>query len=404
MVSSESLDERAAWIVLAAVPGVGEATFAQLVAAHGGAAAVLALAAADRLPRLAGLPARTHRAIRDAARGPERLDARLDELDLWTVTPLDADYPAALLELESPPAVLFGWGSRSALAEPHSVAIVGTRRPSLAGRATAGAIAAVVVDCGLVIVSGLAIGIDGATHAAVVGRGGCTVGVLGGGHDQPGPRAHRDLVREIVASGGAVISELPPDSRPSKGSFPRRNRIIAALAETTIVVEAPARSGALITARHALELGRAVFVVPGRPGDPLTAGSLALLRETPARPYVGLDELIADLELDLASTVTLETGAPSLGRSAALRLLSGAERQVAEALCRRPGGADGLVQATELPPAVVAGALTLLQLRGWIQTVGPAYLPAGPLLRPDGRSVAEGLLGAGGAGRYTAAR
>ncbi len=130
--------------------------------------------------------------------------------------------------------------------------------------------------------------------------------VIGGGLPDAGPRAHAALARSIRDGGGAIVGEHPPDTVPTQGTFPRRNRIISGLSVATVVIEAPIASGSLITARHALEQGRAVFAAPGRPSDPATAGCLALLRETPARPLVG----IAELMLDLGLTAAAEGGAP----------------------------------------------------------------------------------------------
>ena len=127
--------------------------------------------------------------------------------------------------------------------------MVGTRRPTLGGRALAAKISVRLVELGAVVVSGLAVGIDGAAHAAVVERNGPTVGVIGAGHDNPGPRAHARLRDEILATGGALISEHHPKVAATKGTYPRRNRIIAALGDATIVVEAPRKSGALNTAQ-----------------------------------------------------------------------------------------------------------------------------------------------------------
>ena len=131
------------------------------------------------------------------------------------------------------------------------------------------------------MVSGLAVGIDGAAHAAAVHAHGLTVAVIGSGHGALRPHAHSRLARSIVEAGGAIVSELGPDIRPSKGTFPRRNRIISGLADATVVVEAPARSGALITASWALEQGRECFLVPGSIDAPASAGCLAFLREFP---------------------------------------------------------------------------------------------------------------------------
>ena len=338
------------------------------------AAATRLLAAGDR----PSLPARVIEGVERISMGwTERL-ARLDQLGLWTLTPLETDYPERLRDLDPPPAVIYGWGDPTALTGRRSVALVGTRRPTAAGRQLATRVAARLVECRAAVVSGLAIGIDGAGHAATVERGGRTVAVIGAGHEQPGPRAHARLRERILAGGGAIVSEHYPDVGATRGTYPRRNRIIAALADATVVVEAPARSGALITARHALELGRPVFVAPGRVGDWAVAGSLALLRETPARPLVGLDELAVDLGY-LEENGAAGDRVERPGRSSALALLGATERVVAERLCRGPAGLDVLVADTGLAPAVVSGAVTLLQMRGWVQPLGPAFLVAGPL-------------------------
>ncbi len=380
--------ERQAWITLASVRFVGEETFGQLLATFGSAAASLAAALDGRLDAWIS-ERRAHdgrapmpRPVRDdvvaAAADPGTVLDPIGELGLWSLTPLDSDYPARLRDLDPPPSVIHGLGDPQALHGPRAVAVVGTRRPTPAGRALAARICARLVECRVTVVSGMAIGIDGVAHASTVERDGTTVAVIGAGHHAPGPRAHARLAAEIVGSGGAMISEHHPTTRATKGTFPRRNRIIAALADAVVVVEAPIHSGARITAGRAFELGRPVFVAPGRVGDWSTAGSLALLRETPASPLVGLDELVEDL-----GYLGPADGGPSarLGhsREPALSLLGPAEREVARRLDDGPAGLDELVFSTGLSPGVVSSAVTLLLMRGWIQQVGAAYMPAGPL-------------------------
>jgi DNA processing protein len=256
---------------------------------------------------------------------------------------------------------------------------VGTRRPTGRGRELARVIGARLAEGGAVVVSGLAVGIDGAAHRGALDVGAQTIAVIGSGPDDPGPSANRGLARAIVRS-GAIVSELSPGVHATRGTYPRRNRIISALSDATIVVEAPARSGALITARHALEQGRVLLVAPGRPLDPAVAGNLALLRETPARPLVGLDELLVDVGLDSASRPG-DTRAGQLSASSAIETLQGPQRAVAVALSAGPRTMDALIEASGQPPGVVAAALTLLQLRGWAHVLGTLQLPAGPLLR-----------------------
>jgi DNA processing protein len=273
--------------------------------------------------------------------------------------------------------VLFGLGATAVLSAPRLVAVVGTRHPTGQGRLLAARIAARLAHAGVTVVSGLAVGIDGAAHTAALEAGGDSIAVLGSGLDEPSPAVHRPLARRL-AGHGAVISELAPGVRATAGTFPRRNRIVSALASATIVVEAPARSGALITARLALEQGRTLLVAPGRPMDPAVAGNLALLRETPAQPLVGLDEMLADLGLG-GDDLARPTG-DGLTLDRALALLGASERAVACALQQGPQTVDSLVRASGQQAGVVAATLTLLQLRGWARVLGPLQLPAGPLL------------------------
>jgi len=389
------MDERSAWIALASVEGVGEETWAKLFEEFGTAGNALAAAADARLDAWmkarrgadgrVPLDARALANLRAAAHDPDKLLDEIAARGLWTLTPLDSDYPRRLRHLDPPPATIHGLGERAALRMARAVAVVGTRAPTVAGRALAAKVATRLVECGAVVVSGLAVGIDGAAHAATLLAGGTTIGVIGGGHDAPGPRAHARLRDQVVNNGGAVISEYHPTVGPRRGTFPRRNRIIAALGDATIVIEAPIRSGARITAKRALELGRTVLVAPGRVGDWATAGSLAILRETPARPLVGLDEMVEDLELlepDLEQALGMEPadGArPSI--EALVAMLGTTEQIVARRLLEGPAALDAIVADTKLAPAVASGAVTLLVIRGWAQSVGPAYAVAGALAR-----------------------
>ena len=383
------MDARDAWIALASVPGVGEETFGLLLADFGSAKSVFAAVGDGRLDSwLANkraesgrpaMPSPTLGELRAVAADPTDKLGQIAALGLWTITALDADYPSRLRDLPSPPVVIHGLGDPATLGAERTVGVVGTRRPTPAGRALTARICARLVECSATVVSGLAVGIDGAAHAATLERGGITVGVIGAGHRSPGPRAHARLRDEVAANGGAVISEHHPATKATRGTYPRRNRIIAALADAVIVVEAPRTSGALITARHALELGRQVLVAPGRVGDWSTAGSLALLRDTPARPLVGLDEMVADLGYFNAPRGSSGGGPATASREAALAMLGEAERAVARRLSDGPAGLDLLVAQTGLGPAVVSSAITFLLMRGWVHAVGPAFVAAGPL-------------------------
>ncbi len=384
-----ALSERDAWIVLNSVAGVGEVILGVLLAQFRSAGHVLdagrdgTLEAWNRLARRSDnkpwLDADTLLRLLGAARDPQKTLQGIVERGLWTTTALDADFPRRLRDLDPPPALIHGLGDRALLDAQRTVAIVGTRRPTPAGRALTSKISARVGEAGAVVVSGLAIGIDGAAHAAAVEKGKPTVGVIGAGHEQPGPRAHSRLRDEILAQGGALISEHHPSAHATRGTFPRRNRIIAALADATVVVEAPRTSGALTTASHALGMGRPTFIAPGRIGDWSMEGSLKLLRETPAKPIATIDGLIEDLGYygDVSGQVTDS----AMARDVALAMLGPTERAVASRLCASPAGLDVLVADTGLPPGAISSAVTLLLMRGWVQTAGPAYICAGPLAR-----------------------
>lgn len=406
-------DERDAWIVLNGVTGVGPVSFGRLVRAFGTATAVMAAArgpgAIGRLvaascasdggaPALAPGPAS---GIVEAARDPSPRLVPVRRAGVTVLTLADEAYPGRLRRVDLPPPVLFLHGDPAALDRPHSVAIVGTRRPTSIGRATAGRIADAVSGLGATIVSGLALGVDAAAHLAAVRLGTATVAVIGGGHERLYPAGHRELARAIVAGGGAVISEFPPDTIPTRGTFPRRNRIISGLADATIVVEAGARSGALTTAAWALEQGRGLYLVPGRLDDPAVAGCLAFLREAgpEARIVAGIPELLDDLGLlgRGDGRQAPAPGPPGVNRAhdlvharqvslgAVLAMLGPVERAVALEVAAGRGTVDELILATGGAGATVLGALTSLELRGLVLEAFGRYRAAGQLAAAGGR-------------------
>jgi DNA processing protein len=397
-------DERDAWVVLDSVIGVGPVSFARLIAAFGEAREVLEAARGPRgatvlVAASAGLddgsPTLSRsvaEAVVESARSPRPALAALERAGVRAVTLADADYPSRLRRIELPPPVLYVAGAAAALDRPRAIAIVGTRRPTAVGRATSGRIADAVAILGATVVSGLALGIDAAAHTATLRSAGTTVAVIGGGHLRLYPAAHRHLARAIVAQGGAVISEFPPETMPSRGTFPRRNRIISGLADATVVVEAGARSGALTTAAWALEQGRGLHIVPGRLDDPAVAGCLAFLREAgpEARIVAGIGELIEDLGL-LPALPSAGRGRSAAGKpppaqasragapAIVVAALPAAEREVAVALVAGRGSVDELVAETGQTGATVLGALTGLELRGLVMETFGRYRPAGAL-------------------------
>ncbi len=202
------------------------------------------------------------------------------------------EWPEGLECLTDVPEVIFVRGRLGVLRE-RGVAIVGTRECSTAGADLTHDLARRLAEEGWVIVSGLARGIDAHAHRAALAGGGDTIAVLGCGPDVHYPGENREL-QETIARDGLLVSEFAPGAQPVPGHFPRRNRILAALAHAVVVVESRARSGALVTARHALDQGKEIFVVPGWPTSPVSSGPLALLRDG-ARPIRGAEDLLEDL-------------------------------------------------------------------------------------------------------------
>jgi DNA processing protein len=397
--------DREALAVLLSVHGMGPLTLGRLVDRIGSPAAVLELATRrDAIGELIDasrdgdgpgrpMPASVAGGIVDAVSRRAVIIADVERLHLRVIAPADRDYPRRLLAIEVPPPALFVRGTLAALAEAHVVAVVGTRRPSPTGRRTASRIATGLSRAGATVVSGLAVGIDGAAHAACVAEGRPTIAFLGGGHAVLFPRAHDRLADAIVAGGGAVVSEYAPRTEPSRGTFPQRNRLISGAADAVVVVEAGARSGALVTASWALEQGRECFVVPGSIDAPTSAGCNGFLRDWPdlARIVPGVPQLLDDLGL---------TGAAGLPRSAppmedagvvirstvklpsAGAVLAGrdeTQRAVADALLRGAVTVDEVVAATRLSVGAVLGAVTRLEASGLVRAAHGRYEPAGPL-------------------------
>jgi DNA processing protein len=199
----------------------------------------------------------------------------------WRLRRGEDGYPALLRDLDEPPAALHGIGDAGlvgGIARDTAVTIVGSRHPSSYGLEVAEELGYLLAGAGLVVVSGMALGIDAAVHRGALAAGGSTVAVLGGGPDVVYPRSERRLY-ERIASAGAVVSEMSPGTVPGKGCFPRRNRIMAALGTMTVVVEAALPSGSLITAEQAAKIGREVGAVPGRVTSRVARGTNALLAE-----------------------------------------------------------------------------------------------------------------------------
>jgi DNA processing protein len=350
-------EEALARLALARTEGIGPVAFRRLLARHGSAAAAVAALCRGDAPGLAvqGLP--DPAAAEREWRGLERLGASL----LWLG---EALYPPRLAQLPDAPPVLAVLGDATLLAAPQ-VAIVGARAASAAGRRIAEDIAEDLAGAGLVVTSGLARGIDSAAHQGAL-RAGRTVAVVPGGLDQPYPPENAGLQARI-AEAGAVVAELPLGTGPLPRNFHRRNRVIAGLSLAVVVIEAALRSGTLITAREAAELGREVLAVPGHPLDPRSAGGNALIKD--GAPLV---ENAADILDALPGLAPAGVPRPPAGPAPT----PGNTVQLLELIGQTPVTVDDLAERCHLPVPEIQAMLADLELDGLV-----ALLPGQRVVR-----------------------
>ena len=293
----------------------------------------------------------------DAAAARASLDAR----GVWTVCRHARTYPNALGQLSDPPVVLFAVGDRGLLgrlAHDPAVAVVGARRASPYGLEMSYALGRGLGAAGVVVVSGLALGIDAAAHRGCLDAGGKAIAVLAGGPDVPYPRTNAKLHGRMRAH-GLVLSEMPPGQRAFRWGFPARNRIMAGLAATTVVVEAKDPSGSMITSAIAAQLGRTVGAVPGRATSSLAEGTNALLKDG-ALVVTSAQDLLDDL---------YGAGERSAGHADAPPLEDPLDRSILDAV-EAQLGIDGICQAVGLPVREVRAALSRLEASGHVRADG----------------------------------
>jgi DNA processing protein len=343
-------------MALTAVPGIGPVRTRRLLAAFGSAEDAWRASAADLAA--AGLEDKVAAALVALRKtlDPASLPERLARADTRAVAWDDDDYPARLAELPDSPPVLYVRGTLVD-ADARAVAIVGTRRASHYGREVARRFATELVAAGVTVVSGLALGVDAVAHDAALAAGGRTLAVLGCGPDIIYPSSHRHLASRIVEQ-GALVSEYFPGTKPDAVNFPARNRWIAGLSLGVLVVEAPARSGALITAGLAGDLGRDVFAVPGSVLTGSSDGCHALLRDG-ATLVTTAAELLDDLNL-----------ARHEARAEARRLPLGdndAENALLALLSAEPVHVDDLGRASGLPVSTLNATLAIMELKGLVR-------------------------------------
>lgn len=364
------MDELAARVAVATTPGVGPLRFDALLARFGSAAAALAAAPGD-VAAATGWGERLAGELRRRAGEGERVLERCRALGVEVLDRRDPRYPAALQFIPAPPPVLFARGDVDAFRDRTGIAIIGARRCTAYGRRMAQALAADLATAGLLVVSGLARGVDGAAHQGALAAardGPVTVAVLGSGIDVIYPPEHRNLAA-AVAERGLLLSEFPPGAPPHRHHFPRRNRIISGCSRGVIVVEAAQRSGTRLTVDFAADQGRDVFAVPGPANSPLSAGPHGLLREGAHWCTCAADVL---REWALGPAAATPNAAPG---AAPLRTTT-TQRRLLDALDGGvPVGLDEICALTGTAPGDALADLLELELQGLVrQLPGQQFL------------------------------
>ena len=362
------------WIRLIRSEGVGPVLFHRLVDALGSPSNVLG-ASISRIAQIEGIGIKTaERLLASAERVPvEKELSQADKLGVWFLHCRDDRYPTLLKHIYDPPPVLSVKGSVSR--EHHlCLAIVGARRCSIYGQEQAAQLAHLLANTGFTIVSGMARGIDTAAHRGALSAGGQTIAVLGSGLANCYPTENLDLY-ERIANQGCCFSELPLTAEPLREHFPARNRIIAGLSLGTIIVEADLRSGAMITARLALENNREALAVPGRIDNPLSRGPHQLIRQ--GAVLVDSIESVIDalgtigeqLHDHVESIIEEHKSSSHQSRRNTFVNLTPSEQSIYDCLSEEPSHTDDITVATSLPVGKVTADLVNLQLKGMVKSL-----------------------------------
>ena len=357
------------WLAIARIPNLGSAHMNKLFRAFPNMERAFSASVADLLE--AGFkPQIAHAFLQERLHvNPDQELEKLLATDVRAVTRRDPEYPPLLSKIYDPPPVLFYRGTLPDPARKH-IAVVGSRHPSMYGLRVGKKIVGDLAESGVVIVSGLAFGIDALAHEVTLERNGTTIAVLGCGVDAPSiyPAGNRHIVSQILAHGGCIVSEFPVGTLPLPFHYPLRNRIIAGLSHGTLVVEAAQKSGSLITARAALEGGRDVYAIPGDIDSEMSEGPNNLIKMgaipvTCARDMLGLEHS--------------PQPSPSKGEGArttySYEPRSETERLILDQLKRDPVHVDELARATLLAIDTLGSALTLLEMKGIIKHEGGRY-------------------------------
>jgi DNA processing protein len=357
--SPEADSETAFWLAISRVPFIGPARVERLLQTFGSLSAAWAAPAEELQVALES------RSLSELLAARSRIDPagdldRLRRLGISAVHPGHPSYPRLLAEISGRPSLLYVRGELAA-ADDTSVAIVGTRRATPYGRQAAERTAAELAQAGITVVSGLARGVDAAAHRAALEAGGRTIAVLGSGPDVIYPAEHRRLAEQILES-GAILSEFPPGAKPDAQNFPARNRIVSGMTLGTLIVEAPARSGALITASFAADQGREVFVLPGSIFAQTSEGTNALLRDGARLGRDGAD-ILEDLGLGGGGSVATQSQ----------MVLDDNERRLYAALGKEARHIDELAEEAGLSAGAASALMLTMELKGLVRNHGAQY-------------------------------
>jgi DNA processing protein len=358
-----------AYLALNLLPKVGGVRVRRLLQVFGSPQQILT-AKVEQLRAVEGVGPEIAQTI---AKWEEKIDLlrelrRIDDMDLTLIDPDDDMYPANLREIHSPPLVLYVWGELTAR-DAHAIGVVGSRQATPYGMNQAKRMSFQLAYAGYTVISGLARGIDTAAHEAALAAKGRTIAVIGSGMGQLYPPENRSLA-ERIAQNGAVVTEFPVDYPPDKQSFPLRNRIVAGWSTGLLVVEAPTRSGSLITAGQAMDAGRTVYAVPGPVDRPTSMGCNRLIQQG-AKLVVDGGDIIDDLNV-LFPTAPLP---PELSESAPAVELQGDEGTVYAAVGRDETPVDVIIDRSQLPAPQVTAALMRLEMKRLVRPLpGQRYV------------------------------
>ncbi|MCL4107951.1 UNVERIFIED_CONTAM: hypothetical protein GTU68_016979 [Idotea baltica] len=377
-------EELKAWIMLWRVSGIGPKKYQKLLNYFGNPTAVFAANTSQMVE--AGLSAKEANSVLAAKNDDQSVTTDLDWLeasDQHHIITLNChEYPERLKQISDPPALLYVHGNLSILKDPQ-IGIVGSRNPTKSGNTNAYEFAKHLSQTGLAITSGLALGVDGASHQGAIDGNGPTIAVIATGIDRVYPAKHRELAHKIVEN-GAIVSEFPVGTHPDSRHFPRRNRIISAMSYGVLVVEAALKSGSLITARLAMEQNREVFAIPGSIHNPLAKGCHQLIRQG-----AKLVETAEDILEEMSSVIDLndhiytkpDNGINSVepthngntsekSTSTSDNNLNQEQQKLLDHMGFDPISIDQLVVTAELDAASIAAMLLILELQDYVTSNG----------------------------------